>query len=203
MTFQYKGIKISISYLFIAIVGLFLINDRSSVAKNVILTTAIHELGHLTAMSFFNCVPKSISLQSFGIKIEKSSEISLGYLKETAIYFAGPAINLICAAVLYGIYVLDKNMSVSIYQAAVIHVFTACFNMLPIGVLDGGNILRCFLRKYTSIGVSDNIATVISIIFLLPAAVAAVMLFMSSEHNYTLIITCIYLTVMLIIGKGK
>ena len=37
------------------------------------------------------------------------------------------------------------------FQTALIHIFTALFNLLPIGVLDGGNILRSFLKKHMSV----------------------------------------------------
>ena len=201
MTFRFKGITVKVSYLFLAVVGLFLINDESFIAKNAVLTAFIHELGHLTAMSFLNCVPKTIAFQSFGIKIEKSTALTLNYNKEMIIYFAGPAMNIICALILILMYYL--KIDDTFFQTALIHIFTALFNLLPIGVLDGGNILRSFLKKHMYVNTAEIVENTVSAILILPMAVISIMLIVSNLHNYTLMITCAYLIFMLILQKER
>ncbi len=201
MQFEYKGIEFKISYVFIALVGLFIITDKTGLSVMVVLAAVIHEFGHLTAMFFLNSVPSSISMQIFGIRIEKKTNLSLSYIDECVIYFAGPLINFICALIFWAVYNLSLNPF--FINVCVLHTVTALFNLMPVGVLDGGNIVRSILRKYMSVDNACIVQNIISVIFLVPIAATAFMLVLSDHHNYTLVVTTIYLTVMLIMQSGN
>ena len=125
--------EIQISVPFLCGLILFLLVDRTGLGGQMVLAALSHEIGHLLAMTVLGEQPQKIVFGSFGIRIEKRPGTRLSYHKEILIYAAGPAVNLLAAGLFAGHPAVCR-----------VHLLLGIFNLLPVGVLDGGQILRCF-----------------------------------------------------------
>ena len=200
MELEIRGVKIRISYLFLALVGLFLITDSTGFAPYIVLACVVHELGHLAAMAFFSLVPRRISLQIFGVRIERAPFLPVSYRQEAVVYAAGPMVNFICGGLFWLWGTLQNKQE--LLQIAVLNFTIGGFNCLPVGVLDGGNALRMLLRQRFSVQLSRRVETAVSVVVLIPVAATAFWMAISHWRNYTLAITVGYLTVMLLVQSG-
>lgn len=176
MNFRVKGIKVEISFWFIAVIALMIIVFPSSKGFFCFFFCVLHEIGHLTAMSVFRKKPLSISLGYFGIKIVTGGRY-LSCFAEIIIAFAGPLINLIIFAFL---------LRMKQKELADISLSLAVFNLLPVQILDGGRILTLILNPNFPI---KRIGFIISVIVLVIGIAVAIY----SKNNYTILFASIYL----------
>lgn len=109
--------------------------DTQGILIPAALGCVMHEIGHLIMMRWLGCSVQRIRITAVGAEICLSQMIS--YTKEIAVALAGPAVNLALAAVLCRV---PGGMAASGLNLAL-----GCFNLLPVGSLDGGRIVRCTL----------------------------------------------------------
>lgn len=109
--------------------------DRSSLVPLGLLACAVHELGHLLVIRLAGGDIKEIRLTAIGA--EMVLDRPMGYLQEGASALAGPAANLLAALLFCE---LPEGQLFS-----GMNLVLACFNMLPVGRLDGGRALSCTL----------------------------------------------------------
>ncbi len=157
----------------------------------------MHELGHLTVMYLFGQPPKSINFVSFGIRICKRQSTKISYGKEMLIFLAGPLVNFISAAIIWA--VNGKVMT----QLALVHLLLGLFNLLPIGALDGGMVVQNLARCFASPRTVAVISFTVSLLFLLPIALASIVLTIQGKGNITLIVTSFYLAFTIFVHKGE
>lgn len=100
-----------------------------------IISCFLHECGHLAVLHFLKKPVKMIRLTVFGAEICMAR--SLSYREEILAACMGPAVNLVLAGVLCRVPGMEA--------VAGLNLVLACFNLLPIGSLDGGRVLCCLL----------------------------------------------------------
>lgn len=171
---------------------LFLLFDRTGLGGQMVLAALVHELGHLAAMAALGEQPRSIVFGGFGIRMERRQGTRLPYQKEIWIYGAGPAVNLL-AALLFFPYPPIRR----------VHLLLGLFNLLPMGVLDGGQILRCILQKKTEMARGDFWRRSVSLCCGSLLILSAAAVFFKSGYNASLLSTSVYLMWLLIAGNDE
>ena len=72
MSFTIKSCRITVDFLFVAMLTVLLLGDKTGIAQIGILAAMLHEAGHLTVMHLFGVEPSQIKFTPFGIDIIKS-----------------------------------------------------------------------------------------------------------------------------------
>ncbi|HXW40731.1 MAG TPA: site-2 protease family protein, partial [Xanthobacteraceae bacterium] len=157
------AVRIHVTFLlFLAwIFGIYYIAGGPQAAWNgllfmvlLFLCVLLHEFGHIfTARAFGVATPEVILLPIGGVsRLERIPEKPS---EEFLIAIAGPAVNIVIAALLVVVgganfqpshlAALDISKGDLIDQLAVVNLFLAVFNLIPAFPMDGGRVLRASL----------------------------------------------------------
>ena len=109
--------------------------DGQGIVPLALLACVLHELGHLLAVRLAGGRVRRMSITAVGAEMEVDRALSYG--KEALAAAAGPGVNLALALVFCRL--PGGGMFAGLNLAL------ACFNLLPVGRLDGGRLLRCLL----------------------------------------------------------
>lgn len=187
-----RKISVRISVPFLCGLILFLLSDRTGLGGQMVLAALAHETGHLIAMTVLGEQPQSIVFGGFGVRIEKRPDFGLSYGQEICIYAAGPSVNLLTAALFFHFPAIRR-----------VHLLLGVFNLLPISVLDGGQILRCLLQRRMEISRADFWQRTVSVFCGAGLAVLASVVFWYSGYNISLLVICGYLLWVLLAGNSE
>lgn len=124
--------------------------DSMGFLRMALLCGFLHEAGHV--LVFLLCTGRwpKLCLGFGGIAL--SGAQALGRKQELAVLCAGPAVNFLFAAVLYGI--AQQRASYGVYFLGAVSFCTGAYNLLPLEVLDGGRILQNLAAgRHTSLAV--------------------------------------------------
>lgn len=109
--------------------------DGQGIIPLALLSCALHELGHLLAVRLLGARVRRLSLTAVGAEMEVDRALTYG--GEILAALAGPLVNL-------GLAVIFCRLPGGTVFAG-LNLVLCCFNLLPVGQLDGGRILRCAL----------------------------------------------------------
>lgn len=129
-----KNTYVRLSFTFFLSVALFLLTN-GGFGFAALCACGIHELSHLVLMIIFGIPADEILFYGAGIRISSREISRTGKLPRALILTAGCVGNLVAAAVML---IAGNNV------ASAINLFTAFFNILPIGSLDGAQLLKNF-----------------------------------------------------------
>ena len=134
----------------------------------VFVCVGLHELGHALAARGYGIRTRDITLHPIGgvARLERMPEQPSA---EIAIALAGPAVNVVLAAVFGGLWFAGQSflgpmgsaagwVSDFIGRLALANVVLVVFNLIPAFPMDGGRVLRAFLSWFTSRETATNIA---------------------------------------------
>ncbi len=126
----------------------------------VFVCVGLHELGHALAARGYGISTRDITLYPIGgvARLERMPERPSA---EMVIALAGPAVNVVLAAVLGGLWfagqaVLSPMGSTAAWvsdfvaRLALANVVLVVFNLIPAFPMDGGRVLRAFLSWFTT-----------------------------------------------------
>lgn len=193
MCFNLCGIKIEIKFLFIAAMVLLMLLDTSGVMLCAFLSSAVHELAHLTALLALKGEVTTVSFEAFGIRITRVDALLVW--EELVVLLAGPLANLL----LFLLCVSSNLQSVSLISA--VNLWIGVFNLLPVGALDGGRVASLILVKILGEQKGGRAAIVLSVLIILPLFVFGLILFLRPTHNFSLLIVCVFLALTLLMGQ--
>lgn len=189
MSFNHKNtIQISVSVYFAAFAAAMLIIDTTGVAAIAFLSAILHEIGHLIVIILFGSPPKSINFKTTGMQIINRPDIDLSYSRDIVVCLAGPAINLFVFIMFYSVDELT----------AIINLFLAIFNLLPVMHLDGGRAIYCFLCKVISHHAAEIIINILSLAVIIPLTILGIYIFLKTGYNFSLLIASFYLIILFI-----
>lgn len=161
-----SGIKIFIHWTFLILIGwIVFANLRAGYGTNEILWSVgfvlaifacvtLHELGHALAAKRFNIKTRNITLLPIG-GLASLEAIPEKPKEELIVAFAGPAVNLVIAIILYPFVQLTQveevenmaniNANNFIPMLMSVNVVLLVFNLIPAFPMDGGRVLRALL----------------------------------------------------------
>lgn len=200
MIFKLFGIKIRISFLFIALISTFVLIESSKMMVYGLSAALIHELGHILVMIFVGSKPSEIAFGVFDVNIKDYDRNKRNYVQDIFILIGGPLANLFGVGILYLLHYLmgNQNTVLSISE----NLFLCVFNLLPIESLDGGQILYIFLSSKFDEHKSVVILKFVSFVILFPLAIIGFYILLKSKNNFSLLLISCYLIAVVLIKKG-
>lgn len=134
----------------------------------VFVCIMLHEFGHALVAKHFHYITKDINLLPVG-GIARMEDLPESPKEELLVSLAGPAINLIIAALLFPFIHWDPANPI-VYSALLVNADTflfnlfavntglVIFNLLPAFPMDGGRVFRAFLSFFMDRVTATNIA---------------------------------------------
>ncbi len=193
------SVPLHISFPFVAFTTCLLLMDASGTAAWGLLAAAAHEAGHLLVLFCGQTPPKEIRIQLFDLAIVDGGSSGRSYKQDIALYFAGPAVNLLMAAVFYALYCLWKLPFFPTFAS--INLLLGLFNLLPVEALDGGQILYALLAPGLGELRAERAVVLLSFFVLLPLAALGFFILLRSQYNYTLLLLSCYLMAALLFKR--
>lgn len=154
-------------------------------AKNFgifLICVSLHELGHTAAMSLLRVPVQGIVLTPAGFVIERSAPCS--YFSEAIIYLAGPVFGAASGAVFFAV------GGGEIFYASL--AYSVC-NLLPLGSLDGGCVLRASLSYLLGCNRAETVCRTVGCCFFIPLYAVSVILLLLTDWNVSLLALCLIL----------
>ncbi|MCI8589655.1 MAG: hypothetical protein HFE77_02965 [Clostridiales bacterium] len=139
----------------------------------------LHEIGHLLAIKAKKLTVESLSITPAGLDIKRYGPCS--YMSDALICAAGPLAGLVTALLSY---------LLGFYEFSAVNLCCTLLNLLPILPLDGGLALRYLLLAKIDYDKADQISRMIALCFLFIVYLFAVILFLYTEWNITLLLLC-------------
>ena len=112
--------------------------DQQEVVPLALLACAFHELGHWMTLQVFGAQVRRVRLTAVGAEMEVDRGLSYG--GELLAALAGPVANLLVALI------FSSLPGGGLFAG--LNLALAFFNLLPVGPMDGGRILRCVLAWF-------------------------------------------------------
>ncbi|WP_312693642.1 metalloprotease [Caproiciproducens sp.] len=197
MSFSIKNCRVTISFLFIAVLAVFFLFDKSGMAVLGIFSAMLHESGHLAVMFAFGSEPSQIKFTPFGIDMIKTAGMDRSYWRDAAISLAGPGANFAVALLFY---IIDAHY---FHHFILANLVLAGFNLLPVEPLDGGQALYSVLCIKLNSTQSAKIVSVTSFAVLTPLAIIGFIFLFQSNGNFYLFTVCVYLILLLLLKNGR
>ena len=195
------GCKVEIGFLFVAVITFSLLIDRTGVAGVGLLATAIHEGGHLVMMNLYSIPPEKIKMNPFGIDIVEKRGSRHSYQSDMAIALAGPCANLLFAGIcIWGSLWIFSDY---LFNLGIANLLLAALNILPVEPLDGGQALFSFLCPRFGTERSIRLVEFISFCVVLPLGIMGFLVLLRSRYNFSLLLVSVYLTLLLVLKKGR
>lgn len=196
------NLTIEISFLFLLFLSfLFYINKKIILIS--IISSIIHELGHIIPMIYFGKRITKIKIDALNFTINKNENIVNKNLENLVITTSGPILNLVVAIVTYFFYVKSIKYSNTLYLLSINNFFLFILNICPVKNLDGGNLLYNFLLKMTDPGTASRMLDIFSFLFIIPFAIFGFIILLKNKYSFSLLALCIYLLFMLIFKKNS
>ncbi len=188
-----------VTFLFVAMVTFIITLQAPSNVIITVLSSLLHEMGHLSAMCISGNKPEEVRLEITGITIRRAQSIKVSIKNELLIALGGPLVNGLVFLLFCLLYCCwEKDFFITV---AGINLILMTFNMLPVRGLDGGMALYFFLCKGLSVNLCNKILKITSWIFILLIFSWGVYVFISSEYNFSVIIIAIFLTLSTFSGN--
>lgn len=172
---QFRHFRLTIHFSFLLLLSLLLILQEIELGSTFLLALLCHEGGHLLVLLSLHLGAREMELSAFGIALHRQRVGS--FRQELLLYAAGPAANLLTAALL-----LPWNR-----VAGLFHLILAALNLLPIHPLDGGEITRLLLEQFLDLSAAERTAKSLSRMLWLLLLLAAGLLFLY-QHKPTLLL---------------
>lgn len=188
---SYSGIKVFIHWTFWIIIGWILMMHfemghgwtEALVGALFILVlfacVVLHEFGHALTAKKYGIATRDITLYPIG-GVASLDRMPEKPAQELAVALAGPAVNLVIAAILYVfLYATDQLLPISeidhmggenfLFNIMAANVILAAFNLIPAFPMDGGRVLRASLAfrmdKLMATNIATRVGQVLAIVF--------------------------------------
>ena len=134
---------------------------------DLLIYSALHELGHLSMLLICGGRPDSLRLSYYGLALKYSTQLSK--IKECFVLLAGPLVNLV-------FYLLFKNE---------MNLLLFALNMLPVYPIDFGRVISLFSYRLS------KVLGCVTLVLLIPLAIYMLIVYKS----FSLIFIVCYLII--------
>ena len=180
-----KNTLLRLDFSFFAVIALYLLLDKSGFGLAALAACAMHETAHFIAMTAFGVPVEQLTLYGAGIRITSSKIEYIRPLQKAVILCAGCMANFAAAFVFWGL----EN-----YAASAVNMFTGIFNLLPMGELDGAQLLEMLAVRHCK---AENVDRIMKIAAAASAVVcAAAFIAAGGIASFTLITTALYIIIV-------
>lgn len=175
------------------VVVFYCLLERSLLPLIVVACALLHEMGHLAAMHVCKVPVDTFEIKAIGFRILSGSTY-VGYKQDIAVALGGPAVNLICAAVLL-LFAAVVHRGENTMFAVAVNLALFAVNMLPVRILDGGRALYAVIANKAGFEAAERIMPKVSFLSALAVTLVGALVFAISKFNFSLLIIGIYLMV--------
>jgi len=187
-----------ISPLFFTVVTLLLTFSVDSTVIIALVSSVLHECGHLIMLLHFGCEVKSVTLSFYGMKILRKNEMQLRFSREIAVCLAGVTVNFaVCLLCLLLHLFISGELLLKI---SAVNLILGLFNILPVYSLDGSRAMECILKSRLEFSKSEKIMKTVCAFTLVPVFLFSIFL-IQKNGNFTLFLCAIYLLITAIINE--
>ena len=152
MEFEFYGCKIKVFPSFMIMICFVLLIDKTGIMLFSLLSALIHEIGHIVFIIFTKKKISKIIFQIGGIVIDSKGVAN--YKNEFLIALGGCFFNFIFFVLSFLIFVYTKYEIYLMFSAT--NLGLLLFNLMPVENLDGMDLLKILLNKYSKIKVITN-----------------------------------------------
>ncbi len=191
MSLTLYGIKVEITFLFVAFIAFIISLKAPSNVFITVLSSLLHEIGHLIMMLLIGKKPKKIRFELTGINIIRDNS-NISIKNEIFIALGGPLANAFVVVICCIALCLYNNETILVF--ACVNLILMTFNLLPIKRLDGGIALYYILSQKLQMELCNNIIKITSLFFIIVIYIWGIYIFVSSNYNISMIIVAIFLT---------
>lgn len=176
--FSFRGTRIVFCFSFVAVAVICILLYDEAVIYLSLASSLAHEAGHLAFMKLFGVRIREIKFYGGGIGISAADE-PLSYPKQILIACGGVLINLLLC-------IMSYSFSKTLFY---INLALAIFNLLPIGYLDGAEIVSLSVHRFPR---SEKVFALIKIIAV--AGISAIGLYIAVKGaSISALITVLFL----------
>ena len=184
--------KLEISSGFALAMALLYYLDRDEIVPWVLAACAAHELGHWWTIQRLGGRVVRLRLSCSGAELRLSAVHSLSSGRMILAALAGPAVNSVLA--LLAARLARLGAGERLYLFAGLNLGLGCFNLLPVGWLDGGRVLTGIFSVLGREEVGRKVVELCSAgTTALLGAAGAYLLWQSGGRNFTLLIAAIWM----------
>lgn len=185
MRFKVKSTDVYISFSFLAVMLVMILNGNSKIYFITLLSSLLHESVHLLFMSVFHYPAEKITFTLFGGNIKRRNFSDGNNIHEAIINLSAPITNIVVGVFLLCIF--DEK------QWSYINIFLGAFNILPFYNFDGGRGLYFLLNCFFPEKFSNRIIFATSLLSLIIFSVFVFCISFSKSVNVVFIVINMYL----------
>lgn len=177
---KFKNTDIVICFSFLAVLTLCILLYSEKVIIISVISSLLHECGHISAMRAYGVKIKELQLYGGGVKITRDISY-LSFSKELMVTFAGVIVNF-CLCIFSYFYfetVFSVNLALLI------------FNLMPIGCLDGARALMLTEEKYPCI---KPLSVTVKTLFCVMLLFLCIYSFLRLYVSISVLVTVLFLT---------
>ncbi len=133
-------------YIFCWLAGVLKLSNPEFLANILLLSVIVHEIGHWIVLETSGIPTHLIFLVVLGGAVPdpkyKAALNSLDWSNKALIYMAGVSMNVLLMVIVLVMYLMDNISSVQTQQIVNLNGILIFFNVLPIGIFDGGRFAK-------------------------------------------------------------
>lgn len=199
MSFKIFGVRVQITFYFCAMLCFMLLFRVPTQVLLTVLSSFLHEIGHITAIKCFGGEILNLSLEMTGINIIRRQSVKTSLLKEALIALAGPFVNLCIFLFSIILYCLFKKEALLILGC--VNLLLCVFNLLPIKGLDGGAALYFLALNRKNADFSSSLLKNCSVASLILVYCWGIYVFLAGGFNFSVLIIAVFLTASIFQGN--
>ena len=194
MTVETEKLRIRLNFSFAATVTLMLCFCEERVVLAALLSSFLHESGHIFFLTVFGCTPVSVTLSAFGMCIDRPNHSALSLKKEIAVSLGGILFNLSAALVFS---VLRCIHPTEIFDFALaVNLTVALINSVPNISLDLGRAIYCFMLVYSNEERAEGLMSILSAVFALLTVIFFILYTVFEKLNISLAVVTLYIVIL-------